>query len=62
MVDEHQRDRDRTKAIERGDTAAPLWFIPNGQPTDAANGSNPPGPRSRTTRRGLSPARFSARC
>jgi hypothetical protein len=61
MPDEHQCNRYRAKAIQRWNAAVPFRLIPNRKPTNAPHRSNPP-PPSRTTRRGINPARFSARC
>jgi hypothetical protein len=61
MSQEHERNSYRAKAIQRGNAAAAFRLIPNRQPSNPLYRSNPP-PPSRTTRRGINPARFSARC
>lgn len=62
MPDENQRNRYRTKPVQRGNAAAPFRLIPDCQPADTAYRSNPSGPPSRTRRSGVRPARLSARC
>src|ERR1700730_5815058 len=62
MLGEDQRNRYRTKPVQRGNTTTSLWLIPNRQPADAPHRCNPPAGPSRTGRRGMSPARLSARC
>jgi len=62
MLGEHQRNRYGTKPVQSSNAAASLWFIPDRQPADTSHWSNPSAPPSRTSRRGMSPARLSSRC
>ena len=59
MPDEHQRDRERAQAIQRGNAVPPFGFVPNCQPADAAHRRDPTPTFSRSTRRGEVPVRFS---
>jgi hypothetical protein len=62
MLGEHQRNRYRPEAVQSGNAAASLRFIPNRQPAGTPHGSNPSALPSGTGRCGISPARLSAGC